>query len=236
MGTITLTLPNWEKFNPRSDRANFTWFRLQNDFFHDSAVFSLSDSERVLYLFILCEASKKNRQVIELLPDYVAAILRRPASEITNQIQRLHALGLVTAESRHDDGGKPGVIPATYVRTDETDKTNVTDAPAAALRRADVQECVSEWKQTLEHFKIDRKVGQGDELEIARAITRSGADWVKLALQGARKQKAGKSWDPAQFVSLKIYLDPKRIERLVNLGAAATEDGFDWSKVFGGAA
>jgi hypothetical protein len=111
-------------------------------------------------------------------------------------------------------------------------------APAHVTREG-VAECMAEWRKTLEHFGIDRPMGERDQIEIARAIQTYGADWVLLAMQGARKQKASPRFDPKNFVSLRIYLHRDRIERLVNIGAGKeSADGVDWGKVFaaGGAA
>lgn len=100
-----------------------------------------------------------------------------------------------------------------------------------------VAECQAEWQRTLEHFEINRPLGERDQIEIARAVQTFGGEWVKLALQGARKQKAGPRFDPKQFVSLRIYLDKTRIERLVNIGAGKeSSDGLDWSNFMKGGA
>lgn len=94
---------------------------------------------------------------------------------------------------------------------------------------ADVSECLNAWKETLEHFKIMRGVGERDQITIARAVQSFGSEWVKLALLGARKQTKSKNFDPAKFVSLSIYLHKDRIERLVNIGAGTESvEGLDW--------
>lgn len=101
------------------------------------------------------------------------------------------------------------------------------------LRSDEVRDALAEWDATLKHFEIQRPIGPRDELAIARAVQSFGAEWVRLAFHGARKQTKGKTFDPKQFVSLAIYLDPKRIERLVNIGAGKeSADGLDWAKVF----
>jgi hypothetical protein len=100
-----------------------------------------------------------------------------------------------------------------------------------------MDQCVSEWKATLEHFEIGRPYSERDEIELARGIQSFGAAWVVLALQGARKQKAGRNFDPKQFVSLRTYLHKDKIERLVNLGAGKeSADGFDWGAFWAGQA
>ena len=121
---ISLSIKNWNKFNPRSDRANYTWFRFQNDLLHDPKLFPLSECEKLTYIFLLCEASKKNSETIELSIAYASAILRFKEKEIQNYINGLDKCGLVTAKSRHDDGEQMGVIPATYERDVTNERTN----------------------------------------------------------------------------------------------------------------
>jgi hypothetical protein len=125
----------------------------------------------------------------------------------------------------------------------ETNAAAVIPEIVSTLTQAAVKACLEDWKKTLEHFEIDWEltgVGQAEELEIARCIQhwdakgKAGATWVKLALAGAQKQKASKTWDPKQFVSLRSYLDPKRMERLVNIGAGKeSAEGIEWENILG---
>lgn len=114
--------------------------------------------------------------------------------------------------------------------------SNASQGPSAAQHKVtpeNLAQCKAEWKKTLVHFEIDRALGERDEFALAAAIRQSSADWVRLALIGARQQKAGPRFDPKQFVSLAIYLHKDRIERLVNIGAGKeSADGVDWAKVF----
>lgn len=127
MSLIKITISNWTKFNPRSDRANYTWFRLQNTLFSDQKVFGLTHSQIALYLFLLCEASKGNKEELEISPAYIAALLKYDASEIDKDIKVLCDVGLMTAKSRPNDGQKPTKLPATNGRTNVTDERNVTN-------------------------------------------------------------------------------------------------------------
>jgi hypothetical protein len=154
MGLIEVTIPNWGKFNARADRSNFSWFRFENTFFHDQAVFGLPDSARVLYIFLLCEASKKNKATVTLRPEYIAAILGRDIEAVQDDVNKLHDLELVAASchqtvasrhqtvasSRHDDTvkEKAGGVTPSYIQTDSTDNTVQTrqTVPAAQTKTA----------------------------------------------------------------------------------------------------
>jgi hypothetical protein len=116
---IKVSIPNWAKFNPRSDRANYSWFRLENNFFHDQAIFGLTDSQKVLYLFMLCEASKKNSGTLIIRPNYLVALAGADQKKIDKDIKALIDCGLLTSEGRQDDGIEPALLPATNERTNE---------------------------------------------------------------------------------------------------------------------
>lgn len=148
MQMIRISIVNWEKFNPRSDRANYSWFRFQNDFFHDQNVFGIGNVEKLLFIFICCEASKKNSAAVELRLDYISANLRVPQDEIQKAITAIKDAALVEivdvschqqkpsskpqkqkrpTKSRHDDGKQPSLIPATLRDETERNETNVTN-------------------------------------------------------------------------------------------------------------
>lgn len=106
-------------------------------------------------------------------------------------------------------------------------ETNVRSFPVTS---GEVSTCVDEWRTTLQHFEINRPIGERDQVSIARAIQAFGAEWVKLAFAGARKQTKGRNFDPKNFVSLSLYLHKDKIERLVNIGAGTeSSEGLDWS-------
>lgn len=139
---ISITIPNWAKFNPRADRANYSWLRFENKFFHDQEVFKLTDSERVLYIFLLCEASKANKGELSILPEYIGAILGHSVSQVIANIQKLNERGLVTADCRHYDGvmtaesrQSDGVTPRYETRRDVTERNETNEEIAPKLKR-----------------------------------------------------------------------------------------------------
>jgi hypothetical protein len=233
---LVATVPKWDKFNPRSDRANYTWFRMQNDFFHDQRVFRLTDSLRCLYLFVLCECSRRGGSTTEIASGYAAALLGRPADEICNDFQRLIDCGLLTSESRHEAVIEPSRLPATYVRTNVTDDTNVTNERESAREEADdscrdpailrpmrsgIPDAVrQEWEATAAYYKRTPNWVR-DEPPIIRAHQKV-KDWgrVRLAIAGFRFESKDKNYDPAANVYLRRLEDPKKFDRLEAMGEA----------------
>jgi len=101
------------------------------------------------------------------------------------------------------------------------DEEWISPREAGKILKKDVIACLEEWARTLDHFGINRKPAIHDEITLARGIAQFGPEWVLLALTGARKEEKTENYDPARFVSLRSYLDPEKIERLVNQGAGA---------------
>lgn len=58
MATYTITIMNWEKYNPRKDIARPWWFALNHDFFEDQKITDFSLEEKAAFIYILCQASK----------------------------------------------------------------------------------------------------------------------------------------------------------------------------------
>lgn len=111
---LKVDILSWEKFNPRQDRTNFTWFRFQNNFFENHALFDLNDADRVIFLFLLCTASKKGISEVEINVRFISALLKKTEHEIRQSLQSLAKSGvIVTSESRHDDGEAPSKCPST---------------------------------------------------------------------------------------------------------------------------
>lgn len=161
MQMIRISILNWEKFNPRSDRANYSWFRFQNDFFHDQNVFGLGNTEKLLFIFVCCEASKKNSKVVDLRLDYISANLRVSQDEIKSAMKSIEGAELVElidlscrqekpsskpqkqkrpTKSRHDDGKRPSEIHTTGRDETERNETNVTNETEESTERNEQNE------------------------------------------------------------------------------------------------
>lgn len=135
---VNITINNWDKYNPRKDRENFSWFRLNNDLFTDQALFSLNASQQRLFIFLLCERSKRNKGLFQLLPSYIGALLRYPEAEVLIDLSALSLTGLISADAvvtPLNDGEVPANSRPTNEQTiqDKQDKQDrVNEAPPAA--------------------------------------------------------------------------------------------------------
>jgi hypothetical protein len=238
---IRVSVPNWEKFNPRAGRKNYSWFRMQHNFLMDAKIFGLPDGAILLLLLVYGECCKEGKQDVDLNVPLAAALRNSSADQINSYLRLLADKALI---SLHVGAMMAPKGRLTDVRTDERydtyehEKSAHADAevpsaggmPSQGLKRVDIDACFEEYKKTVIHFQIERMPGEPQRIEIARGIQRFGAETVRFAFIGARMQKKTPTYDPAQFVSVQSYLKPGRVEQLANLGSGKA-DIVDWSKI-----
>ena len=235
---LAISIPKWDKYNARKDRANFTWFRFENNFFHDQTIFNLTDSQILLFQFLLCEASKKNSGEIELRPKYIAAVRRKSVEEIIKDFEAIIEAGMVTAERRLSDGALPaesrrldGVPPslslATNERTNEHTTTTENQKKLDPELKTQIQEAFEVWNETLSTFGVDQSpINSVQEMSLARAIRQLGFEASCLALEGQRYEDATETFTPSKHLSLDrvLHRDAKgksRWEQFRNMALAA---------------
>lgn len=170
MSLVEFEIKNWAKFNPRSDKANYSWFRFENSFFQDQAIFGLTDSQCKILIFCFCEVSKKAGKRVGLKTEYVSAMLGHKESNIIKDFEVLFKGGLLTSIGRPEGD----FVPATYV-TNDTYETNVTNEHDGPARTA--------------HFdfeslyrKYPRKEGKTGGLAKCKAQIKTSEDFYNLSL------------------------------------------------------
>lgn len=133
MAMLKITILGAEDDAPRKDRNNFTWFKFQNRFFSEQSTFQMTDGQIVLFLYLRCETSKRGVKSIEILSEFISAMLRRPEDEIVKDLRRLQYLRLidgVTPSERHDNGcPREEKRREEQTREDEITETGVSAAP-----------------------------------------------------------------------------------------------------------
>jgi len=172
---ITVTIPNWEKYNPRSDRTNFSWFRFENRFFHDQTVYELGTNSKLLCVFLFCEVSRNAGRPTEVNLDYVSGLLTIRRSQLLRDLNELRASGMIsfddvimTASRRHRASfGCPTI-------QDKTDETRQTYSRAKKPRE--------EFDLKSLYEKYPRKLGKAKGLAKASRDVKTEADFQALAV------------------------------------------------------
>lgn len=114
---IEIQINNWEKYNPKRDQKTYTWLRLDNGIFVDPLIWDMSSDEKVVFIQLLCEASKKNCGVATINVKQMCHNLQISEQKINQAFDLFEEKGLTTAHDRK----RPNTTP-TNVRTNERNR------------------------------------------------------------------------------------------------------------------
>jgi hypothetical protein len=126
MERITIQFSNWEKYNPRKDYINPTWFALSNSILSDPDFIDYSPLEFKALIYLFCEASKKRFQPFEVSFKHAAKLFDISEKTLSTVIENLQQRGTLTV-IRTSSVRDPNVI--RQLQTDiQTDRhTSVVD-------------------------------------------------------------------------------------------------------------
>lgn len=99
MDFIEIEIVNWDKYNPRSDRKNHTWFRLQNTVLTDPQLHALTAVQKFLFVCFLAEASKSGGCNCKIYTKWMSYHLKIESHEIEEAIQLLTECGVIRLPS-----------------------------------------------------------------------------------------------------------------------------------------
>lgn len=128
---LTLNIPNWTKYNPRTDVKSSSWFRMNNDFFMDSDFYGATYQTRLTWIFIKCQASRKNNPEVKINLAMACDQTKFSREDILDAILALIEIGCVQSEQPIEKPTRSDSIvhtmspSATNVRTDVTNETNI---------------------------------------------------------------------------------------------------------------
>jgi len=98
---VEIEILKWDTYQPRKDRLNYSWFRFENKFFESADIYDLTLRQKLVYVFLLCEASKKGGKTFRTTPNYVGAMLKIKQNELVNDLKALSGVGVIRTR---DDG------------------------------------------------------------------------------------------------------------------------------------
>lgn len=131
-GFVLITVINWEKYNPRSDRRHHSWFRMQNDIATDAKLFGLTAAQKFVCICLFAEVSRSGGKQTGIRLKYFSHVAGVTDSEVLDTIKHLADNGVITVESgNHPTPTGNQLTPTLFVtntigalRTNE--RTNVT--------------------------------------------------------------------------------------------------------------
>lgn len=128
-GFFTVSIPNWDKFNPRKDVKHPSWLRLEHDFFTKTDFFSFKSAELLAWVYILTEASKASSSLVTLSVEHANKVGRIKPSDLASAIAKLKANGSLLEHAQSVTSKHVDVTDtcSTNERTDERNETNGRD-------------------------------------------------------------------------------------------------------------
>lgn len=176
MDLVTVTIPNWDKFNLRKDYKHPTWFALSNSILENEATFALSAEELKAWIYVLCRASKSNSGTITIDPAHASRVCAVKVGALSSALKKLE-----TKQSVQITNGSVQKIHST---DRQTDKHTHVDLDAV-------------------YFLYPRKQGKTAGLKKLAADLRSGATLgqVRSAIEHYKKHLEKNRTDP-KFVKM----------------------------------
>lgn len=124
MESVTVTVINWLKHNPRKDLKRPTWFALSNDLLDDEKLADFSPLEFHAFIYIMCQASRKCSATVDLF--FAHSEKRGIAKDLLLKvIKKLESKSMVAVDVQN-----PNVhvqIPTVDVRKSTATLHNTTD-------------------------------------------------------------------------------------------------------------
>lgn len=129
MELLNIEIVNWSAFNNRKDVKHSSWFRLEHTIAFDPEWDHFSAHEKWIWVWILSLASFKNRGVVQVSSESIAAGCKVSVDEVLSSIQKLAEKDCVRLASRGRANRNTRALRtrSTTDRTDGQDEHNGQD-------------------------------------------------------------------------------------------------------------
>lgn len=105
MNSIHITISNWQRHQPTSDKVRHPhWFKVHNSIATSESLFSLSAAQKWIWVCILAECSRKKSDSITLNLDYASRHFDVPKKVILETIEILTQNQTLTINCQSTDG------------------------------------------------------------------------------------------------------------------------------------
>lgn len=141
---MIVRVKNWRSFNPRADVKKPSWFRLSHDLFEDPDFYDFTQSELMSWVYLLCQASKKNSESVRVNIVHVERIGRIKEKDFLSAIRKLESLQIIlvgvtdTLRARDDGDTHTNATDERDGRTNETRRTEVSIAVVPTAQAAPI--------------------------------------------------------------------------------------------------
>ncbi len=122
---IELEIINWPKHNPRASIKHPRWFALSNRILEDSSLFDLSAEEFKAWIYVLCQASQRNSNVVSVNPKHAERIAGIKPKTFSTMFPKLEKAQCIRLRDHGVNTDVPTMITTLHNNT-EQNRTNST--------------------------------------------------------------------------------------------------------------
>lgn len=176
---MEIKITNWDKFNPKRDQKTYTWLRLDNDFPFSMESFGLTAHQKLIWISVLCLASKKNKSTVFIDLGFLSTSLSVAISEVETAFELFEQNQWIEIPATAHDRARPRTTAALHFATPTNVRTNVSILSPAVT--TDINEFNLDDAYKL-YPKRKGSSGKGKGMEILRRKIKTKEDYEKLVL------------------------------------------------------
>lgn len=144
VSVLEISIPGLAKYNPRGDVKKPSWFRLENDFLDDPAFDQAPYTAIVLWLYMIGQVNRAQRESVQLLTRLAKASTRLDQEEFSICVNFLVGIGKLDVINpklvKEDTADVPSPLPVRTVDVTDTVRArnaDVRDSPATGRDERD---------------------------------------------------------------------------------------------------
>lgn len=128
---MKIEIAKWDKYNPKNTYKSMPWFKCYNSLFDDPKLFGLTNSQKWLWVCLLCLNARNNGSLDGCTPEFLAHAFHSTTDELNQVLQHFKNKGLITIKD-------PDKILSRQVG--DPDKTHREEKRRLEKRRGDKKE------------------------------------------------------------------------------------------------
>jgi hypothetical protein len=148
-----VTIANFKLYNPRDDVKRPSWFRLEHSLFEHPDFYEFNHTEKMVWIYLLCIASKKNTETFTISWAHAERIGGFKKKDFEGALLKLQQIQVILVHVTDALRARDGHVTSAIATNERTNDTNITD-DIPTLKPDDL---VSIWNKTCKSLpKVER--------------------------------------------------------------------------------
>lgn len=175
---LDIEILKWDEFNPKRDQKTYTWLRLSNDILTDPKLFGLDAEQKLCWIEVLCQASKKNCGQIRINLDQIAHVAHVKVAKIEQLIDFLVAAEVIHVHDRALPRDVVEVVAPLQITTPTNERTNDTYVTNNLVQPEGRTRQIFDFKEI--YLRYPRHQGKSEGFRRCKAQIKTPEDFEKL--------------------------------------------------------